>query len=110
MEKEILDILKEMNSSLFNLENEIKNMKSEITDIKIDIRSFEDNMNEKFNWVNNRLDTISTGIGDVIGNEVGDSLSNNLTEIKDDIKFIKHKLHSTEEDVYKIQSHLKIIK
>jgi hypothetical protein len=33
-----------------------------------------------------------------------------ISSIDKDIKFIKHKLHQTEEDVFDIKDHLKIIK
>lgn len=37
-------------------------------------------------------------------------LQDTKKELKKDIKFIKHKLHQTEEDVFDIKDYLKIIK
>lgn len=71
------------------LENQ-KSMQSDITEIK-----------DKINLVYNQTATTCEDITTV------DSKIENLSK---DIKFIKHKLHETEEDVFDIKDHLKIIK
>nr|WP_321027262.1 hypothetical protein [Clostridium neonatale] len=69
-----------------------------------------DMLDSKLNKIDSRLDSLSSDIGKMVTNEVATELSNQLKEIKDDITFLTHKTTETEKDVYKIQSHLKIIK
>ncbi|KFX55796.1 hypothetical protein FDC50_14950 [Clostridium botulinum] len=92
MEKSNNDLFDFMSKMYADLKDELSSVKSE--QIK----------------TNERLDSISSGIGKMVTNEVACELSDQLKEIKDDITFLTHKTTETEKDVYKIQSHLKIIK
>ena len=75
-----------------------------------DMTSKFDMLDSKLNKIDYRLDSLSSDIGKMVTNEVATELSDQLKEIKDDITFLTHKTTETEKDVYKIQSHLKIIK
>lgn len=75
-----------------------------------DMTSKFDMLDSKLNKIDSRLDSLSSDIGKMVTNEVATELSDQLKEIKDDITFLTHKTTETEKDVYKIQSHLKIIK
>lgn len=104
---EIFDLLTKMYS---DLTNKIDTMNSEMQGIKENIKNMDVKMDAGFNELNVRIDNISTGIGKIVTNEVADELSEQLKAIKNDVKFVKHKVQETEEDVFTIQSHLKIIK
>lgn len=78
-------------------------------------------MKEGFSSINNRIDNLETtmnkrfdeltsDISYLVSKDIAEGISNQIDDIKTDIGFVKHKLNATEEDVYKIQSHLKIIK
>ncbi|WP_244832989.1 hypothetical protein [Clostridium sp. BJN0001] len=92
--------MEKSNNDLFELISKMYNdLKSSINDIKTEqIKT------------NERLDSLSSGIGKMITNEMADELSSQLKEIKTDVRFVKRKVQDTEEDVFVIQDHLKIIK
>ena len=71
------------------LENQTK-MQSDITEIK-----------EKINSVYDQTADLT---------EFRTETKDNFSSINKDVKFIKHKLHETEEDVFDIKDHFKIVK
>lgn len=95
------------NNDLFEL---MSKMYSEMQDMKKDIKNLDAKVDKGFKDVNTRIDNLSNGIGKIVTNEVADELSEQLNSIKTDVKFIKRKVQDTEEDVFVIQDHLKIIK
>lgn len=109
--------MQDMKSEMQDMKSDMNDMKSEIKDMKFEqnktnerLDSLQNDMNSGFSEVNTRIDNLSNGIGDLITNEVSDEISKQLNGIKSDIKFIKHKVQDTEEDVFAIQDHLKLIK
>lgn len=96
MDNELLNILKSIQTKIDSIENKVT--------------SIEERMNKGFNDLSHRMDEISQGIGKTISFELSDELSSQLKEIKTDVKFIKRKVQDTEEDVFVIQDHLKLIK
>ena len=96
MDKEILELLK-------TIQGDISSLKDDISSMKDDIKRLD-------NKVDKRFDELASEIGDLVSKDIATGISNQITEVKTDIGFIKHKLNTTEEDVYKIQSHLKLIK
>ena len=109
--------MQDMKSEMQDMKSDMNDMKSEIKDMKFEqnktnerLDSLQNDMNSGFSEVNTRIDNLSNGIGDLITNEVSDEISKQLKTIKSDIKFIKHKVQDTEEDVFAIQDHLKLIK
>lgn len=104
---EIFDLLSKMYS---DLTEKFDSINSEMQEIKQSINNLDIKVDNGFNEVNSRIDNLSTGIGNMVTNEVADELSYQLKTIKNDVKFVKHKVQETEEDVFTIQSHLKIIK
>lgn len=83
MEKEILELL--------------KCMQKDIKDI-----------NTKVDRIENKLDGVHEQTADLT--EFRTETKHKLNTISQDVKFVKHKVQETEEDVFSIQSHLKIIK
>lgn len=96
MDNELLNILKSIQTKIDSIENKVT--------------SIEERMDKGFNDLSYRMDEISQGIGKTISFELSDELSSQLKEIKTDVKFIKRKVQDTEEDVFVIQDHLKLIK
>ena len=103
MDKEILELLK-------TIQGDISSMKDDIILMKDDISLMKDDIKRLDNKVDKRFDELASEIGDLVSKDIATGISNQITEVKTDIGFIKHKLNTTEEDVYKIQSHLKLIK
>ncbi|OSA89541.1 UNVERIFIED_ORG: hypothetical protein B2H93_15885 [Clostridium botulinum] len=83
MEKEILELLKCMQK-----------------DIK-DINTKVDRIEKKLNSVHEQTADLT---------EFRTETKYKLNTVSQDVKFVKHKVQETEEDVFSIQSHLKIIK
>mgnify|MGYP004610425769 CR=1 FL=1 len=96
MDNELLNILKSIQTKIDSIENKVI--------------SVEERMDKGFNDLSHRMDEISQGIGNTISFELSDELSSQLKELKTDVKFIKRKVQDTEEDVFVIQDHLKLIK
>lgn len=96
MENEILDMLKAIQLKMDSIESKMEIGFNEVS--------------SKIDSLSTRVDNISFGIASMISTEVVDELSNQLKEIKTDVKFIKRKVQDTEEDVFVIQDHLKLIK
>ena len=96
MDNELLNILKSIQTKIDSIENKVT--------------SIEERMDKGFNNLSHRMDEISQGIGNTISFELSDELSSQLKELKTDVKFIKRKVQDTEEDVFVIQDHLKLIK
>ena len=103
MEKEIFELMTKMY-------NEIQDMTSQINKINSRMNSLETKITDGFVHVNNRFDELSVGIGKIVADEVAGEISNQLSEIKTDVKFITRKVQDTEKDVFVIQNHLKVIK
>lgn len=97
MEKEILEILKSMQSDMKSMQNDIK-----------DLKSGQDRIEKRLDSVENKLDLVYNQTADLT--EFKTQTNEKLNDISKDAGFIKHKLNRTEEDVFNIQSHLKIIK
>lgn len=93
----------EMNSKFDDMHNAMQNIQKDINQINL-------NMTQGFDNVTARIDDLSNDLGNMVTNKIADELSNQIKELKDDIKFLTHKTTETEKDVYKIQNHLKIIK
>ncbi|NOW85959.1 hypothetical protein [Clostridium beijerinckii] len=95
------------NNEIFDL---LTKMYSEMQEIKEDVQNINMKVDKGFNEVNARIDNLSSGLGKMVASEVADELSEQFKSIKTDVKFIKRKVQDTEEDVFVIQDHLKIIK
>ena len=89
MDKEILELL--------------KTIQGDITLIKDDIKRLD-------NKIDKRFDELASKIGDLVSKDIAEGISNQIKDVKQDVEFLTHKTTETEKDVYKIQSHLKLIK
>ena len=89
MDKEILELL--------------KTIQGDISSIKDDIKRLD-------NKVDKRFDELASEIGDLVSKDIAAGISNHIKDVKQDVEFLTHKTTETEKDLYKIQSHLKLIK
>ena len=96
MDKEILELL--------------KTIQGDISSIKDDISSMKDDIKRLDNKVDKRFDELASEIGDLVSKDIAEGISNQIKDVKQDVEFLTHKTTETEKDVYKIQSHLKLIK
>ena len=96
MDKEILELLK-------TIQGDISSMKDDISLMKDDIKRLD-------NKVDKRFDELASEIGDLVSKDIAEGISNQIKDVKQDVEFLTHKTTETEKDVYKIQSHLKLIK
>ena len=96
MDKEILELL--------------KTIQGDISSIKDDISSMKDDIKRLDNKVDKRFDELASEIGDLVSKDIAQGISNQIKDVKQDVEFLTHKTTETEKDVYKIQSHLKLIK
>lgn len=56
------------------------------------------------------MNNLSCKLGEIVSKEVRNLLSNQLQELKSDVKFLNHKVADTEKDVFEIKEHIKLIK
>ena len=96
MDKEILELL--------------KTIQGDISSIKDDISSMKDDIKRLDNKVDKRFDELASKIGDLVSKDIAEGISNQIKDVKQDVEFLTHKTTETEKNVYKIQSHLKLIK
>jgi chromosome segregation ATPase len=108
MLKQILNELKEIKENqnkthqrLDNLESDVKDLKQGQSNLESDVKDLKQGQKEIKNHLT-QLDTKNA-------NRHMDAFSK-IKNIDKDVKFIKHKLHQTEEDVFDIKDHLKAIK
>lgn len=95
------------NTEIFDL---LSKMYSEMQVMKENIKNVETKINKEFNDINVKIDNLSAHIGKMITNEVAQELSEHLKTIKTEVKFVKYKVQENEEDLFRIQSYLKISK
>ncbi|MBU5486982.1 hypothetical protein KQI77_02235 [Clostridium sp. MSJ-8] len=104
MDNEILELLKLIQSDVTSMKNDITSMQDDITSMKSDINTLKDGQQ--------RMEKKLDGVFDQTANltEFTTTTTGNIQSIKQDIRFVKRKVQDTEEDVFVIQDHLKIIK
>lgn len=98
------DKISTMDNKISTMDDKISTMQLEITDIKVDVKGLKEN----YTKMNDTLDAIYNQTAELT--EWKGSAEEKLTKICDDTNFIKHKLTETEQDVFNIKDHLKIIK
>ena len=100
-----------MQGDIISMKNDINSTKADIVSMKSDIHSLKDDNKEiklELNKINKKLDAVFEQTADLT--EFKTITSDNIESIKKDIKFVKRKVKDTEEDVFVIQDHLKLIK
>ncbi|BCZ45715.1 hypothetical protein psyc5s11_17820 [Clostridium gelidum] len=92
------------------LENQTK-MQSDITGMQFDITGIQSDitgMKSDITEIKGKINSVYDQTADLT--EFRTETKDNFSSINKDVKFIKHKLHETEEDVFDIKDHLKIVK
>lgn len=85
------------------LENKVDNLEIRFDKLENKVDSLEEKMDKRF-------DNLTSDIGNLVSRDIAEGISNQIEDVKSDIKFLTHKTQETEKDVYKIQNYLKIIK
>lgn len=85
--RQILSEIKSVNNRLDNIEGDVKDLKEGQSRIEVKLDDLEPKNATRHTEIFDKIDTVSK-----------------------DVKFIKHKLHETEEDVFVIKDHLKLVK
>ena len=76
-------------------------------------------LDDKLRPIHSKLNSLESGKNEIIDRLVDiesknatkhTEIYNSISSISKDLKFIKHKLHETEEDVFDIKDHLKLVK
>ncbi|MGN9134207.1 hypothetical protein ACTNDG_01915 [Clostridium sp. HCP1S3_B4] len=110
MDKEILELLKSIQGDIALMKDDITSMKSDITLMKGDIKRLDNKIDNLDNKVDKRFDELTSDIGNLVSKDIAEGISSQIKDVKQDVEFLTYKTTETEKDVYKIQSHLKIIK
>ena len=110
MEKEILELLKTMQGNINTMQANINAIQGDISSMKDDIKRLDNKIDNLDTKVDNRFDELASEIGDLVSKDIATGISNQIKDVKQDVEFLTHKTTETEKDVYKIQSHLKLIK
>ena len=118
--KEIKEDQKRTNEKLANLENKVDNIDTKVVNLETKVDALDtkvvnletkvDALDTKVVNLETKVDEGFTRICNDISKLIVFDVADTLSDMKCDISFIKHKLSATEEDVYKIQTHLKIVK
>ncbi|MFA6942167.1 MAG: hypothetical protein WCQ54_14520 [Clostridiaceae bacterium] len=99
--KQIIDKLNSMDNKINSMDNKISSMDNKIG-----------SMDKKINWhlesIEFKLDSVHDQTAELT--EFRTETKENIEIVSKDVKFIKHKLHKTEEDVFDIKDYLKIVK
>lgn len=106
--KQILEKVNSMDDKIVSMDNKISSMDDKINSMDDRISSMDNKISLRFDSLETKLKAIHDQTADLteFRTETKDSLDN----ISKDVKFIKHKLHETEEDVFDIKDHLKIVR
>jgi chromosome segregation ATPase len=115
-----------MKNDISNMQGDISNMKNDISNMQGDISNLTTKVDKNTLVLEKIQDDVKTlaevhesyseqihrgkQIEEKALNERFDIIELATTDISKDVKFIKHKLHQTEEDVFDIKDHLRIIK
>lgn len=110
MENKILELLQSMQNQMNSMQSDITSIKYEQLKVNERLTNLETKVDKGFADVNSKIDNLSCELGEMISREVGDTISNQLQELKSDVKFLTHKVTDTEKDVFGIKDHLKLIK
>ncbi|MDU1601937.1 MULTISPECIES: hypothetical protein [Clostridium] len=81
---------------------------NKIESLLLQILKNQESMQSDITEIKNKIDSVYDQTADLT--EFRTETKDNFNSITKDVKFIKHKLHETEEDVFDIKDHLKIIK
>ena len=79
------------------LTDDVKELKSDVSTLKTDVKT-----------LSNKMDTVYEQTADLTEFKI--TTTSSIKSLSEDVLFIKQKIHKTEEDVFSIQSHLKIVK
>lgn len=93
-----------MKSDTTEMQGDISGMRLDITEKQVDILGLKADITE----IKGKINSVYNQTADLT--EFLTETKDNFTSINKDVKFIKHKPHKTEEDVFDIKRPIKIVK
>lgn len=99
--KQLLNEVKNINEKLNSMDFEVKTINQRLENLESDIKDLKQGQQE----IKGHLIEL-----DAKNADRHMEVFSKIKTIDKDVKFIKHKLHQTEEDVFDIKDHLKLIK
>lgn len=123
---ELFELMTKMYSEMQEIRCEIKDIKDDVNNISNRVNNVDNKVNKNtilLEKMDSNLKLLAEGHETVL-HQLGTSSEENNSNINDrlevielstkviskDVKYVKHKIHETEEDVFDIKDHLKIIK
>ncbi len=88
--------------------NKIENLLSQILETQKEMQETQNSMQLDITEIKDKVNLVYNQTAELT--EFRTETKDQLNTLNDDIKFIKHKLHENEEEVFRIKNHLKIIK
>ncbi len=98
------EILKEILTKLNSLDIKVSNIEANFSTMEANFSTMETGQKR----IEKKLDGIYDHTADLT--EFKTSTNENITEIRKDVGFIKHKLHQNEEEIFDIKSYIKLAK
>lgn len=117
--KEILGEIKNINTRLDSMDTRLNNLEDGQKSISFDIKELKENTEVQFKITNglitgatNKIDDLKSNIDNIDAKNANKHLElyGTINELHKDIKFIKHKIHVNEEEIFDIKDHLKLVK
>ena len=103
MEKQLLEMMGKMMEQMTGIQSEMKDMKIEITDMKTEMTDMKSEMNVRFDSVDSKLGLLDVQLNSGF-KQTGkrfDKLDKTTEQlVTRDVRFLKHKMHQLEEDVF----------
>jgi len=90
------------------VEDLLKQIIDKLNSMDKKLNSMDTDLNSRLDRIEIKLDAVHDQTADLT--EFRTETKDNMDIISKDVKFIKHKLHETEEDVFDIKDYLKIVK
>ncbi|MFT8348789.1 hypothetical protein [Clostridium saccharoperbutylacetonicum] len=101
---QIIENQNKVQSDIVGMKSDITEMKSDISEMKLDITEMKSDISE----IKGKIDSVYEQTADLT--EFRTETKEGFVSLNKDVRFIKHKIHQTEEEVFDIKDKLKIVK
>lgn len=106
-EEKILEVLMQLTTSVNNISNKVNQIEIKVNELDTTQKQMQNDLEN----VKEKLSAVYTQTSELTEFKTfTKSKLDKIDILSSDIKFIKHKLHETEEDVFNIKDYLKIVK
>lgn len=107
-EDRILLLLTELTSKVDNMQDDINQLKDDVKLLKHDTKLLKDDT-KQLKEGQSRMEAVVSDLDPRNANRHV-IIESSIAELHKDVKFIKHKLHVNEEEIFDIKDHLKLVK